>query len=83
MDHENAIFTATPQHSLNYSAKGRRKKRSKGNKKISVMKNRVLVAKQEVEKRKAEERTGISVGPGEISKHAMESNHRLLPNSGK
>lgn len=41
------------------------------------------IAKQEVEKRKAEERTGISVGPGENSKQAMESNHRLLPKSGK
>lgn len=41
------------------------------------------IAKQEVEKRKAEERTGISVAPGENSKQAMESNHRLLPKSGK
>ena len=47
------------------------------------MKNRAHIAKQEVEKIKAEERTGIFVRPGEISKHAMESNHRLLPNSGK
>lgn len=83
MDHENAILNAkTLQHSLNYPARGEEKKGVMVIK-IAVMKNRAHTAKQEVEKRKAEERTGISVGPGENSKQAMESNRRLLPKSGK